>query len=408
VTDPRRLTRPSITRLAAIGGLALAVLLLAWHQFAVSTPPKHRVTAEFRNTINLYPGAQVKVLGVPVGSVTDVRVEGTTVKVTMEYDGDVTLAADAQAAIVPPSIVGDRYVQLAPAWTSGPRLADGASLGLDHTAVPLELDETYRQLGRLASALGPTGANKNGALSRLVLAGHALVQGNGKQFNASIKALAKALDTLAAVDPNYQHTVDQANTIGTMLVSNDTTIRALVTTLAAVSTQLYAQREDISAASRQLNGALGDVAKFVDTNKTTLTSTISGLANVAGVLRTRIKDLDDLLTIAPVGFTGTVNINVGKNYDPHDHRTTGLPGRTTSYAQRGVYTSNLGVQLSGTVALICQQATGATKIRLAPLCAAMQAAGNDLGLVLSQVSAMQAGSFDPAGLLAHLRAAATK
>ena len=51
--------------------------------------------------------------------------------------------------IVPPSIVGDRFIQLAPAYDSGRSCADGAYLDLDHTGVPVELDDTYRPIGKL-------------------------------------------------------------------------------------------------------------------------------------------------------------------------------------------------------------------------------------------------------------------
>ena len=94
---------------------------------------------------------------------------GTTVKVTMNYDAEVDVPADAKAVIIAPAIVGDRFVQLTPAYTAGPKLEDDAvARHWTSTAVPLELDQIYQSLDDLTVALGPKGANKEGALSDLL------------------------------------------------------------------------------------------------------------------------------------------------------------------------------------------------------------------------------------------------
>ena len=75
-------------------------------------------------------------LGVAVGTVDKVTPSGTDVVVTMHYDADVNVPADAKAVIVSPSIVGDRYIQLTPVYKSGPKLADGAVLQTDRHRRP--------------------------------------------------------------------------------------------------------------------------------------------------------------------------------------------------------------------------------------------------------------------------------
>src|SRR5690349_16795144 len=105
------------------------------------------VVAHFPRAISVYEGSDVRVLGVPVGTVTKVEPTGTDVTVTMTYDADVKLPSDARAVIIAPAVVGDRYVQLTPAYSgSGDVLSDGAELSLEQTAQPLELDEIYSSL----------------------------------------------------------------------------------------------------------------------------------------------------------------------------------------------------------------------------------------------------------------------
>jgi phospholipid/cholesterol/gamma-HCH transport system substrate-binding protein len=94
-----------------------------------------QVTAYFSEAIGVYPGSTVRVLGVPVGTVDSVQPQGTEVKVTMSVNSGVAVPADATAVVIEPSVVADRYVQLTPAYTSGPQLTDNAVIPVSRTAV---------------------------------------------------------------------------------------------------------------------------------------------------------------------------------------------------------------------------------------------------------------------------------
>ena len=145
-----------------------------------------QVTAYFTETIGVYPGSTVRVLGVPVGTVDAIQPQGTQVKVTMTVNSGVAVPADAKAVVVAASVVSDRYVQLTPAYTGGPQLTDDAVIPVSRTAVPVEVDQIYTSLNRFAQALGPNGLNKNGALSELVKTGAANLTGNGADLHAMI------------------------------------------------------------------------------------------------------------------------------------------------------------------------------------------------------------------------------
>ena len=79
------------------------------------------LVADFPRTVSIYQGSDVRVLGVPIGKVDKVEPEGTHVAVTMHYDDKYQLPADAKALIVAPSIVGDRYVEVTPAYSEARR-----------------------------------------------------------------------------------------------------------------------------------------------------------------------------------------------------------------------------------------------------------------------------------------------
>jgi len=120
--------------------IAVAVLLLAATFFTFVTSRSdgvRTVSAHFDRTVSLFEGSEVRILGVNAGKVTAVVPEGNSVRVEMEYDAEYTVPADAQAVIITPTLVADRFVQLTPAYSGGQRCrtardVDRAVEGGDH------------------------------------------------------------------------------------------------------------------------------------------------------------------------------------------------------------------------------------------------------------------------------------
>ena len=89
-----------------------------------------------------------------------------------------------------------RFVQLTPVYTGGAVLENDAELSIQETAAPLELDEIYQSIDDLMVALGPEGANKDGALSNLLDVTARNFAGQGDQFNQTLENLGKFTGTL--------------------------------------------------------------------------------------------------------------------------------------------------------------------------------------------------------------------
>ena len=138
-----------------------------------------------------------------------------------EFDRKYKVPADAKAAVVAPSLVSDRYVQLLPAYTAGPVLQDNAQIGLDRTAVPVELDRISSSLDDLLVALGPTGANKDGAFADLLDTGAKNLDGQGQKLHDTNRDLSKALETLSGGRNDLFGTVKNLQAFTTMLATND-------------------------------------------------------------------------------------------------------------------------------------------------------------------------------------------
>lgn len=260
-------------------------------------------SADFDRAVGVYVHSDVRVLGVRIGEVTKITPQGTKVRIDMKYDASYKIPADAKAVLVAPSIVSDRYVQLTPVWTSGPTLASGTHLGLDRTATPVELDQIYANIDMLNQALGPKGANKNGALSDLISVGADNLRGNGARLNSTLTGLSTAVKTLADNRSDLFGTISNLQQLTTALAQNDAAVRAFNLDLASVADQLNGERTDLAQAIRQLAAALGEVAAFVKENKNNITANVADLASVTGVLVKQRRALREFLDTAPTALS---------------------------------------------------------------------------------------------------------
>jgi phospholipid/cholesterol/gamma-HCH transport system substrate-binding protein len=288
----------------AVAGLVAAVLVWRLDR------PTRRVAAQFSQVVGVHPGSDVRVLGVRIGEVTAVTPEGRSVRVEMRYDAGWQIPADARAVVVPPSIVGDRYVQLTPAYSGGPALPDGYEIPVSRTVVPLELDDIYRSLDELNRALGPSGANADGALSALVGTARENLDGNGQQLHDALAGLSSALSTVANGRQDLFGTIANLSAFTTALARSDAQVREFNQRLAAVGEQLAAEGDDLAAALRHLSTALADLKAFVRDNRQALASNVAALADVTDVLVRQQRALIDVLDVAPLAIS---NLNLAYN-----------------------------------------------------------------------------------------------
>jgi virulence factor Mce-like protein len=322
--------------LFAVLGLALVAALLVafWPQ-----SEQRQVTAEFPQSVSLYEGSDVKILGVPVGSVDSVRPAGDRVIVKFHYDAQYKVPADAKAVIISPSVVGDRFIQLTPAWKGGPQLEDGARIGLDRTATPLELDEIFGSLNDLADALGPEGANAPdetgvGALTRLLDSTARNFGGQGVQFNKTLKNLGKFTATLSNNKDELFGTLGEIEKFTKTLADNDHVVRDFNDSLASGADLLAGEREDLAAVLVNLGTAMREVRGFVRDNRELLGSNIRDLERLTDILVKRCVVKDEILNVAPValnnlyiaGDSGAQALSTRANFAPTVHQLQNDPG----------------------------------------------------------------------------------
>ncbi len=343
-------------------------------------PRQERIhlTGMFSRAVGLYPGSDVRVLGVPIGTVTSVTPKGNQVAVEFEYDAAVKVPATAKAAVVAPSLVSDRYIQLLPPYTSGPAMSSGTTIALDRTAVPVELDRISASMDDLMVALGPEGANKDGALSRVLDTGAKNLEGQGTAIHDTNHDLSLALQAVSGGKNDLFSTVKNLQSFTSTLATNDAQVRRLNTDLASVSDQLAGERGDLAAALKNLAIALSETSTFVHDNRSVLKTNVDQLTSVTTTIARQRDALAETLKNAPVAVS-----NLQNAYNP----TSGT-----------LDTRNNAAQLNDPALLLCALITGPTGTGNTDLCKSIQtllkvpAAPGGPGLPLNLLSAMPAGS----------------
>ncbi|WP_084265866.1 MCE family protein [Actinomadura macra] len=308
--------RNSATVLRLGGAIITVAVLAAALMLLLQKPEQRHMTAYFTKTVGLYKGADVRILGIPVGRVTKVTPVGDAVRVELKYDAKYKVPADAQAVIVNQTLVADRYIQLTPVYKGGPVLADGATLTVSRTAVPVEVDEIGGSLNDLTKALGPQGANApgtdgTGSLSRLLKVGADNLEGQGESIRQTIGDTSKMLSTLSTDRGDVADTIRNLRIITDAMTANDQQIKSFTGHLNGVSGQLAGEKEELSAALNTLAPTLRNVQRFIKDNRGELSASVRQLAQITGVLVKEKDAFAELLEVGPLAIN-----NLARAYDP--------------------------------------------------------------------------------------------
>ena len=311
------MNRGKLTRLIVAIALLAAVAFVGV-QFLFGGDSGTKVTAYFTRSTGLYSGDDVRVLGIKVGSIDSITPQPSGVRVTMTVDNGIDIPADAKAAIVAPNLVSGRFVQLVPAYMSGPKMVSGAVIPLSRTAVPLEWDDVKAQLTRLATSLGKKGLNGKGALGGVLGTVDDNLTGSATELHSMLHNLSTASATLANSRGNLFATVRNLQVFIAALDRSDGAVRAFSGQLTGVSSLLNQNKSNLAVALSELDSAMSAVDSFLKNNRGAVKHGVESLASLTHTLNQKQYQLQLLLHVAPTALSNFYNI-----IDPRYHAATG-------------------------------------------------------------------------------------
>ncbi|OBK74456.1 MCE family protein [Mycobacterium sp. 1274761.0] len=304
-------------RIALAVVLILALALAAYVVWPSRTGDK--LVGYFTSAVGIYPGDDVRVVGVPVGTIDSIEPRARDVKITMTLHDGVKVPADAKALIISPNLVSERFIQLAPAYTGGPTLSDGASIGLDRTAVPVEWDEVKKQLTALSRELGPKPGSLQGPLSSVINQAADTFDGNGDSFRRALRELSQTAGRLGDSRADLFGTVRNLQVLINALSNSNEQIVQFTNHVASVSQVLADSATDLDNTLGTLNQALSDVRGFLNDSNDALIKQVNKLTDFTSILTQHSDDIEQVLHITPNGLANFYNI-----YNPAQGTVGGL------------------------------------------------------------------------------------
>jgi phospholipid/cholesterol/gamma-HCH transport system substrate-binding protein len=289
-------------RLAAVAAIVLVGLIVAGTALIVRDVffGPRTITAYFTTATAIYPGDQVRVSGVKVGTIKTIQPEGKQSKMTLKVDHGVPIPADAKAVIVTQNLVAARYVQLTPAYrTSGPVMADGAVIPLERTAVPIEWDEVKTQLMRLATDLGPNSKVSTPSIARFVDSAANALQGNGDKLRQTLAQLSGVGRILANGSGNIVDIIKNLQTFVTALRDSNVQIVQFNDRLATLTSVVNDSKSDLDAALTDLSTAVGEVQRFIAETRDQTSEQIARLGDAIQPIVDQHMALENILHGAP-------------------------------------------------------------------------------------------------------------
>ncbi|QUR69065.1 virulence factor Mce family protein [Mycobacterium spongiae] len=299
--------------------IALVVALVGGVYTLMSTTNNRTIVAYFTSAVGIYPGDEVRVLGVPVGSIDAIEPRPSDVKVTMSVSRDFNVPRDVQAVIISPNLVAARFIQLTPVYTGGARLQDGATIDLSRTAVPVEWDDVKEGLTRLAVDLSPAAGELQGPLGAVINQAADTLDGNGDSFHTALRELSQAVGRLGDSRSDIFGTIRNLQVVVDALSQSNEQIVQFVGHVASVSQVLADSSQNLDGTLGTLNQALSDIRGFLHENNSVLIDTVDQLSDLTGTLSDESENLEQVLHVAGPGITNFYNI-----YDPAQGTLNGL------------------------------------------------------------------------------------
>ncbi|MEU1204889.1 MCE family protein [Nocardia sp. NPDC005825] len=211
-------------RTALAAGLAVVVVAAGAVGVSWATTvrdPKQHVCAEFTDTVGLYEGNSVTMLGVEVGTVSKIEALGDRMRVTMSVKDSVKLPADIAAVTMSSSIVTDRHVELTKPYSGGPRFDTAKCIPLERTKTPIGISEALDAMGKLAGDLtGGGSGTPDSLLDDTLTAADKAIDGTGQQWNQLLQRLSAVVGDPAQKDAAFRRLVDNLDQLTTMFVTN--------------------------------------------------------------------------------------------------------------------------------------------------------------------------------------------
>ncbi|WP_149184475.1 MlaD family protein [Streptomyces sp. TRM49041] len=301
-----------------------ATAVLAATIVNVSFTPEDRYTAVFSDVTSLQEGDDIRVAGVRVGEVEEIRVadrrakddndgkngkdgddgddgddgkgaedDRATAEVTFSVSRDRPLLTSTRAVIRYRSLVGTRYIALTEGAGDGTRMAPGSRIPLSRTEPALDLNALLNGFKPLFAALSPQDVNQ---LATEIIK---TLQGEGGTVNSLLAHTASLTTTIADRDKLIGSVITRLNNVLATVDKRSARFSELLKQLQRVISGLSADRKPIGESLTGINDLAAATSGLLKDARPPLKNDIAELSELAGTLKENEKTVEGVLRRLP-------------------------------------------------------------------------------------------------------------
>ncbi|MET7771522.1 MCE family protein [Nocardia sp. NPDC005366] len=252
--------------------------------------------ARFTDVTSLNKGDEVRIAGVRVGKVTDVRiVDRRQAEVVFEVQDREWLPASTTATIRYRNLVGQRYIALEQgAGEQGRKLNKGATIGLDKTRPALNLTTLFNGFRPLFRTLTAEDVNK---LSFEIIQ---VFQGEQGTIRDLVASTANLTNKIADKDAVIGQLVKNLTLVLETVNQREDQFDQLIVNTEALVSGLAAERDVIGRSVSSLGNLASATSDLLVPVRPTLQGSIAGLSQITGTLDERSDEVNQALATLPV------------------------------------------------------------------------------------------------------------
>ena len=262
-------------------GIALLwVTFQALHNGSFQAKDGYQVGAAFKTLRELKVGNEVRMAGVPIGVVSDLRLSAGRAEAVLTIRKDVTIARDATATIAMAGLIGANYVSLDLGTSEAGVLAPGEKI---HTRDVPDFNQIMSDLGDLGGDI-KTAVNKIGAAF-------------GDNPDGTPGLINNLNGLVTENRASLASTITNLNEITAKIRSGDGTLAKLINDPAAY--------DQLLAAVTEIKNAATDAKGFIGETQTIVTDIKSGRGTIGALiydettssnLKIAVKNITDITT----------------------------------------------------------------------------------------------------------------
>ncbi|MBJ8347950.1 MCE family protein [Antrihabitans sp. YC2-6] len=289
------MTRRGRGRSAAMtGALGIAVVLLVtMSAFFLDSLPiigaGTKYTAEFTEAAGLKDGNEVRIAGVKVGKVADVRLDGDRVLVDFRTK-DAWIGNETTASIQIKTLLGQKYLALDPqgSETLDPR----DRIPLSRTVSPYDVIDAFSDAAETLDEI-----DKNQLADSMRVLTDAF-SGTQPEIRASIDGIGRLSETLAKRDQQLQKLFAATKQTTKILADRNAEFEQLISAGGELLAELNSRQQAISQLLTATQAVSQELSGFVADNEEQIGPALLNLESVVGILNNNLANLNKTLELA--------------------------------------------------------------------------------------------------------------